>query len=90
MAKKKPPVRNPNIPVLSFQGGDARHDILIAGPKDFIDVKFKSHGCWSPNSIIHRSLAPDGLHETEYLPYDPNFCGWIGRLICDAAIKRDD
>ena len=79
-AKTKQPQRNPNVPVLVFACGDTIHEILIAGPGEFIDMRHKSHGRWSDNGIIERQWS-HGLKETEGYIHSRATWGWLGRLI---------
>jgi hypothetical protein len=64
-AKKiKPPVRDPNVPVLVFEIGDTKYEILIAGPKDYITRASNPKHSWTPNSMIVREWN-HGLHEVD-------------------------
>lgn len=89
MAKAKSQ-RDPNRPVLAWMDGTTKHEILVAGPKEFIERRYNpSHGTWSDNSLIHRVTDATGFKETEMHLWDACFWGWIGRLIVDGTISRE-
>jgi hypothetical protein len=74
-------IRNPNIPIMAWAVGTTLHEVLIAGPSEYINMAHKSHGQWSPNSIITRQYGVNGLHEVEYNLHDVGTWGWLGRYI---------
>lgn len=86
VATKQRPVkkaqRDPNVPVLAFKIGTTLYEILIAGPKDYIQCAYNPKHSWSPNSLIVRRFA-QGVTETEYDLHDAGTWGWIGRLMAD-------
>jgi hypothetical protein len=86
-AKKNLFVRNPNIPVMAWMIGGTLHEVLIAGPGEYINMVHKSHGQWSPNSLITREYN-QGVREVEHDLSDVGTWGWLGRYI-NGSIPRD-
>ncbi len=74
-------LRNPNVPVLTFEIGATKYEVLVAGPKDFITCAHNPKHNWSPNSLIVREYHVNGLREVEHDLHDPSTWGWIGRLM---------